>query len=347
MIVPSLFRGGAYGKIGERGMRICVFGAGAIGGNFATRLAAAGNEVSIVARGAHLEAIRARGLTLLAGTTKIVAPVRASDRPADLGPQDAVLVTMKASGQHALADSIGPLLRHDTPVAFVQNGVPWWYGHGLSKSRPAAPDLSRLDPGGALAKAVGLDRAVGAVVSSPNHVVEPGVVHNEAPDRNILWVGETDDRTSPRIEALRATLKAAGIASPATTDIRYEMWHKLMANFTGSTICLVTGQPVTVQATPIVNRLARRAHAEALAIAAAHGVMLDDHPDKRYGPTRVYSTHRPSILQDYDLGRPMEIEAIVRAPLAFARSAGVETPTLDAIESICVSLAEAKGLYSP
>jgi 2-dehydropantoate 2-reductase len=328
-------------------MRICVFGAGAIGGNFATRLAAAGNEVSIVARGAHLEAICARGLTLLAGDKKIMAPVKASDRPADLGPQDAVLVTLKASGQHTLADSIGPLLRADTPVAFVQNGIPWWYGHGLAKSRPPAPDLSRLDPGGALAKAVGMHRVVGAVVSSPNHVVEPGVVRNELPDRNILWVGEPDDRSSPRIEALRAALKAAGIASPATTDIRYEIWHKLMANLTGSTVCLVTGQPAHVQKTPLVNRLARRAHAEALAIAAAHGVMLDDHPDKRYGSTRVYSDHRPSILQDYDLGRPMEIESIVRAPLAFARSAGVETPTLDAIESICVSLAEAKGLYSP
>jgi 2-dehydropantoate 2-reductase len=326
-------------------MRICVYGAGAIGGNFAARLAAAGNEVSVVARGAHLAAIQARGLSLLAGDRKIVAPVRASHRPADLGTQDAVLVTLKASGQHALAGSIGPLLGPDTPVVFAQNGIPWWYGHGLSKSRPPAPDLSRLDPGGALAGSVGLDRVVGGVVSSPNHVVEPGVVHNEMPERNTLWVGEPDDRASPRIEALRATLKAAGIASPATTDIRYEIWHKLMANLTGSTVCLVTGQAVKIQATPLVNRLSRRAHAEALAIAAAHGVMLDDAPDKRYGPTRVYSDHRPSILQDYDLGRPMEIESIVRAPVAFARSAGVDTPTLDAIEAICVSLAESKGLY--
>ena len=327
-------------------MRICVYGAGAIGGNFAARLAAAGNDVSIVARGAHLEAIRARGITLIAGDRKIVAPVKASDRPADLGPQDAVLVTLKASGQHALADSIGPLLGPDTAVAFVQNGIPWWYGHGLAKSRPTAPDLSRLDPGGALAKAVGLDHVVGAVVSSPNHVIEPGVIHNEVPDRNILWVGEPDDRSTPRIEALRTALTGAGIASPATSDIRYEIWHKLMANLTGSTVCLVTGQSVKVQQKPLTNRLARRAHAEALAVAAAHGVVLDDHPDERYGPKRVYTSHRPSILQDYDLGRPMEIEAIVRAPLAFARSAGIETPTLDAIEAICVSLAEAKGLYA-
>ena len=229
----------------------------------------------------------------------------------------------------------------------MQNGIPWWYGHGLAKSRPPAPDLSRLDPGGALAKAVGLHRVVGAVVSSPNHVIEPGVVENEVPDRNILWVGEPDDRSSPRIEALRAALKAAGIGSPATTDIRYEIWHKLMANLTGSTVCLVTGQPVHVQKTPLINRLSRRAHAEALAVAAAHGVVLDDHPDQRYGAKRVYTSHRPSILQDYDLGRPMEIESIVRAPVAFARSAGVDTPTLDAIESICVALAHAKGLYTP
>ena len=327
-------------------MRICVYGAGAIGGNFAARLADAGNEVSIVARGAHLEAIRARGLTLLAGDKKIVAKVKASDRPVDLGPQDAVLVTLKASGQHALADNIGPLLGPDTAVAFVQNGIPWWYGHGLAKSRPAAPDLSRLDPGGALAKAVGMHRVVGAVVSSPNHVIEPGVVENEVPDRNTLWVGEPDDRASPRIEALRAALKAAGIASPATADIRYEIWHKLMANLTGSTVCLVTGQPAYVQKTPIVNQLCRRAHTEALAVAAAHGVVLDDSPDVRYGPKRVYFDHRPSILQDYDLGRAMEIESIVRAPVAFARSAGVATPTLDAIEAFGVALATAKGLYT-
>lgn len=328
-------------------MRICVYGAGAIGGNFAARLSAAGNEVSVVVRGAHLDAIRARGLTLLSGDKRIVAPVRASDRPADLGPQDAVLVTMKSSGQAALAESVGPLLRTDTPVAFVQNGIPWWYGHGLAASRPPAPDLSRLDPGGALAKAVGFERAVGAVVTSSNHVMEPGVVRNVSPDRNTLWVAETDDRPSPRIDALRAALVGAGIASPATRDIRYDVWHKLMANLAGSTLCLILGQPTTILKTAEINRLCRRAHAEALAVAAAHGVVLDDSPEQRYGPTRVYPDHRPSILQDYELGRPMEVESIVRAPLAFARSAGVDTPTLDAIESICVSLSASKGLYTP
>ena len=327
-------------------MRICVYGAGAIGGNFAARLAEAGNEVSVVARGPHLEAIRARGLTLIAGDKKIVAKVRASDRPAHLGPQDAVISTLKATALGDLAANVGPLLGPDTPVVFAQNGIPWWYGHGLAKSRPAAPDLSRLDPGGALAKSVGLHRALGGTISSPNHVAEPGVVVNEIPDRNTLCVGEIDDRPSQRVGMLRAALKGAGISSPDTTDIRYDIWHKLMANLTGSTVALILGQPSSVQKTPLVNQMCRRAHAEALAVAAAHGVVLDDHPDVRYGPKRVYFDHRPSILQDYDLGRPMEIESIVRAPIAFARSAGIDTPTLDTIEAVTVTLAASKGLYS-
>ena len=327
-------------------MRICVFGAGAIGGNFAARLAEAGNEVSVVARGAHLEAIKARGLTLLAGDKKIVAKVHASDRPADLGPQDAVISTLKATGLAALAETVGPLLGPDTPVVFAQNGIPWWYGHGLAKSRPPAPDLSRLDPGGALAKSVGLHRTLGGTISSPNHVAEPGVVVNEIPDRNTLCVGEIDDRPSQRVGMLRAALKGAGISSPDTTDIRYDIWHKLMANLTGSTVALILGQPSSVQKTPLVNRMCRRAHAEALAVAAAHGVVLDDSPDVRYGSKRVYFDHRPSILQDYDLGRPMEIESIVRAPIAFARSVGIDTPTLDTIEAVAVTLAASRGLYA-
>ena len=145
-------------------MRICVFGAGAIGGNFAARLAEAGNEVSVVARGAHLEAIRANGLTLIAGDKTIVAKVKASDRPADLGQQDAVISTLNATALPDLAETVGRLLGPDTPVVFAQNGIPWWYGHGLAKSRPPAPDLSRLDPGGALVKSVGLDRTLGGTI---------------------------------------------------------------------------------------------------------------------------------------------------------------------------------------
>jgi 2-dehydropantoate 2-reductase len=325
-------------------MRICVYGAGAIGGNFATRLAAAGNEVSVVVRGTHLDAIRANGLTLQSGDKTTVGKVKASDKPAELGPQDAVLVTLKSCGQHVLPESVGPLLRDDTMVAFVQNGVPWWYGDGLN-GRPKAPDLSRLDPGGAIRRAVGLPRTIGAVVTSSNQVIAPGVVRNISPERNILWVAETDDTQSPRVLELRKTLIAASIASPATTDIRYDIWNKLMSSLSGGAVTLILREKEPVLGNPIINPLARRAHTEALAVAAAHGVKLDDSPEKRYGPGRVYPDHHVSILQDYELGRPMEIDSIVRAPLAFARAARLDTPTLDAIEAICVQLATSKGLY--
>lgn len=326
-------------------MRICVYGAGAIGGNFATRLAAAGNEVSVVVRGAHLEAIRANGLTMHSGDKTVVAKVKASDKPAEIGPQDAVLVTLKSSGQHVLPDSIGPLLRSDTMVAFVQNGIPWWYGDGLSR-RPRAPDLSRLDPGGAIRSAVGLERTIGAVVTSSNQVIEPGVIRNISPERNVLWIAEIDDKQSPRVLELRKTLIAAGIASPATTDIRYDIWNKLMSSLSGGALTLILREKEPVLGNAVINPLVRRAHTEALAVAAAHGVVLDDSPEVRYGPKRVYPDHRVSILQDYELGRPMEVESIVRAPLAFARKAGLDTPTLDVIEAICVQLATSKGLYA-
>jgi 2-dehydropantoate 2-reductase len=194
--------------------------------------------------------------------------------------------------------------------------------------------------------AVGWDRALGGVITSSNHVIEPGVIRNVSPDRNTLWVGELDDRQTPRIEALRRVLIGAGIASPSTADIRYDVWHKLMANLCGSTLCQITGLAIPIQKTPLMNRLVRRAHAEALAVAAAHGIVLDDSPDVRYGPRRVYPDHRPSILQDYELGRPMEVEAIVRAPLAFARAARLDTPVLDSIESLSTTMAEARGLYA-
>ncbi|MGH8707881.1 MAG: ketopantoate reductase family protein, partial [Burkholderiales bacterium] len=132
-------------------MKICIFGAGAVGGHFAAQLAAAGHEVSVVTRGAHLEAIRKNGLTLLKGERRVVAQVRAAERAADLGRPDYVLVTLKASGLGALAEGIGPLLGPDTAVVFAQNGIPWWYAQGLAGRRPPPPELARLDPGGALA----------------------------------------------------------------------------------------------------------------------------------------------------------------------------------------------------
>lgn len=322
-------------------MRICVFGAGAVGGHLAAKLAAAGQEVSVVARGGQLSAVREKGLTLLTGGRRIAARVRASDRPAELGPQDVVISTLKACSLGALAESIGPLLGPETAVAFAQNGIPWWYAQGLSFSRPRTPDLSRLDPGGALMRTVGPARTLGAVINSANTVQEPGVIFNGTPHQNVLVVAEPNDQRTPRIERLRATLEAADIASPAIPDIRQNLWSKLLWNMTSSMLALLTGQPVSVAAKPPMTEIFNRAWREALAIAKAHDIDL---PQEVPAPATI--DHKPSILQDYELGRPMEIEALLMAPLAFGRIAGVATPTLDVIAAVAARRAADKGLYA-
>ena len=192
-------------------MRICVFGAGAVGSHFAVRLALAGHDVSCVMRGAHLDAVKADGLTLRVGTESFKAKVRASSDPAALGPQDAVICTLKATGLPSFAEGLQPLLGEDTAVVFAQNGIPWWYDIGLSPKHPPVPDLAFLDPGGRLRAAVPKQLIVGGVVFSSNEVVAPGVVANLSPERNRLLIGECDDRPSERIVRLRAALNAAAI----------------------------------------------------------------------------------------------------------------------------------------
>ena len=328
-------------------MRICIFGAGAIGGHLAARLAAVGHEVSVVARGGHLEAMHANGITLHAGESKIHARVRASDRAAHLGAQEAIFVTTKATGLGDFAESAAPMLGHETAVVFVQNGIPWWYAQGLATSRPKPPDLSRLDPGAKLARAIAAERLIGAVVYSSNDLVEPGIVHNHTPGRNMLVLGEPDDRPSARTAALRAVLEAAQMASPPTADIRQSVWDKLLINF-GSTLCVPLGEPIkAVMEDAALREIRERLIAEGRAIAKAHGVSPAGAPKRPGGQQASGATlHKPSMLQDYELGRPMEIEAILAAPLAFARAAGVPTPTLDAVAAITARLAATRGLYA-
>ena len=201
-------------------MRICIFGAGAVGGHFAVRLALSGHDVSCVMRGPHLEAVKAKGLTLRVGDAEFKAKVNASDDPAKLGPQDFVISTLKATGVAALAAGLQPLLRDDTGVVFAQNGIPWWYDVGLSADHPPPPDLGFLDAGGRLRAAIPRERIMGGVIFSSNEVVAPGIVANLSPDRNMLLVGECDDRPSERIEHLRAVLEQASFQSPPVAQIR-------------------------------------------------------------------------------------------------------------------------------
>ena len=322
-------------------MRICIFGAGAVGSHFAVRLARAGHDVACVMRGAHLEAVRNDGLRLRVGNEEISAKVKASDDPATLGVQDLVISTLKATGVASLADGLKPLLGDDTPVVFAQNGIPWWYDIGLPSNHPAPPDLSLLDPGGALRAVVPGERIIGGVIFSSNEVIAPGVVANLSPDRNRLLIGECDDRASQRIAQLRALLNDASIESPDVAEIREAIWSKLLTNMSMSVLCLLTGQTArAVRDEPALRDVIPRLLDEANAVAKS--CIPNVKRVTRSGPA---PEHKPSILQDYELGRAMEIDALVRAPAAFARTAGLSTPMLDLIAGLAIQKARDKGLY--
>ncbi len=322
-------------------MRICIFGAGAVGSHFAVRLALAGHDVSCVMRGPHLAAVRARGLTLRVGDAEFPVRVKASDDPAALGPQDFVISTLKATGVGSLVTGLPPLLGDDTGVVFAQNGIPWWYDIGLPSDHPPPPGLGFLDPGGALRSAVSRDRIIGGVIFSSNEVMAPGIVANLSPERNMLLVGECDDRNSERIGRLRAALEGASIASQPVAKIRETIWSKLLTNMSMSVLCLLTGQTArAVRDDPALQDVIPRLLDEANGIAQScfPGV-------KRVTRSGPAPDHKPSILQDYELGRAMEIDTLVRAPAAFARAAGLSTPMLDLMAALAIRQARDKGLY--
>lgn len=322
-------------------MRICIFGVGAVGSHFAVRLAEAGHDVSCVMRGPHLAAARDMGLTLKAAGESVTARVRASDDPATLGAQDVVISTLKANALSGLADGVAPLLTGDTAIVFAQNGIPWWYNIGLPADHPSTPSLDFLDPAGKLRSLLPQERIVGGVIFSSNEIVEPGVVVNDSPERNMLIVGDCDDRQSERIRALRAALDGARIQSPATERIREAIWTKLISNMTLSILCVLTGQGIRDSVTdPAIEPLLPRLLAEGQAVARTCYPNVAQRG--RGGPPL---NHKPSVLQDFERGRPMEIDTLVRAPLAFARNAGIETPMLDLMAALAIKRARERGLY--
>lgn len=320
-------------------MKICVFGAGAVGGHFAVRLADAGHDVSVVVRGETLAAIGRDGLCLHSGDAEIRARVAASDDPRALGPQDLVLCTVKATALTDFAELAPALLGPETAVVFAQNGIPWWYDIGL-RDRPAPPDLSVLDPTGALRRTVAPERIIGGVIQSSNEVVAPGVIHNATPNRNILNIGEVDDRRSDRIGAYRALLAAAGIASPEIADIRRVVWRKLLVNMTVSILCLITGRKASdVGDDPHLGPLFLRLAAEAVTIPRAHGIDFDDFDAGQV--RRNLPDHLPSIRQDYNRDRALELDSQILLPVAFGRAAGLATPSLDMLADLAASMATA------
>jgi 2-dehydropantoate 2-reductase len=330
-------------------VKIAIFGAGAVGGHLAARLgagaAAAGIEVAAVARGAQLAAIAERGITLWIGEERHHARLRATDRPETLGVQDAVFVALKSSVLPDAAAAIATLAGPDTSVVFAMNGIPWWYLYRCPDSGVPRPDLSRLDPGGVLERAIGLERVIGCMINSANEVVEPGVIRNSPGTSNRFTLGEPDGTVSRRIEALSAAFGRAGVAAPISTAIRNEIWEKLLRNLSTSPICALTGEPIGVLSrSGELFALAKALMAEGLATARAHGIDPGITVERAYASAPTTS-HKSSMLQDFERGRPPEIDGLLTAVQEFARAAGVPTPHLDTATAFVIAKARKAGLY--
>lgn len=325
-------------------MRICVFGAGAVGGYLAAFLAKGGASVSVVGRGAHLAAIQANGITVDTGEGSVVVPVAASSDPAALGPQDAVIVTVKAPSLPSVAASIAPLLGADTAVAFVMNGIPWWYFHAHGGALDGHR-LASLDPDGALWRTIGPRRVIGGIFWPASTVPAPGVIRLVAGAGSGTILGEPDGRTTSRIEALAAAFRAGDLPVTIAGNIRTLIWRKLAFNLSAGPMCVLTETPVKDTHTePALIECSRRVLAEVDALARAMSITLDlDVPAINAANIRL--THRPSILQDLAASRPMEIEALYGVPLEMAALVGMEMPTLALLAALIKVKARARGLY--
>lgn len=322
-------------------MKICILGAGAIGGHVAVRLAAAGKaEVSVIARGEHLRAIQRDGMTLRnnEGESWHARFAQATDDPFSLPPQDVVLVALKASSLPGQAQALQHLLSDDGVAVFLNNGIPWWWNHGMQGGSHGTLDL--LDPEAQLWDLVRPERALGAVIYSPNEVQSPGVVFHGNTQSNRYILGEPTDALTPRLQAIVDLMKDAGLGAETTRDVRREIWTKLLINVASNPLSALTRLDTAQLADdPDIRQLRRAIVTEVTDIAEAMGWTLSS-PMK--GPSggsgagqspasRSTPGIRPSMLQDVLLGRAMEVDALLGQPQRFARDYGLATPTLDVV----------------
>lgn len=326
-------------------MKFCVFGAGAVGSFAGGMVADAGEaEVSLVARGAHLGAIREKGLTVETPDRTFTVRPAATDDPAALGPQDVVFLSTKAPALPAAAAAMQPLLGPDTVIVAAQNGIPFWYFHAHGGPHDGRT-VQTADPGGRIAAAVGCDRVIGCVVNSGNEVTAPGTVHNMG-NRGFM-LGEPGGSMSDRIAAVSGLLERAGIAAPVSTDLRMEIWVKIWTNASFSPIAALTGSTIgPILARPELEALGIRLMEEAKAVAEALGIVFDTPVTDRISGSRRTNPHKTSILQDLERGRPMEVDGVTGAVVELGRVAGVPTPAMDTIYALLRQRARCAGLYT-
>ena len=313
-------------------MKICIFGAGAIGGYMGVKLAQVGTDVSLVARGPHLEAMKKNGLRLIEGEKDVAVPVVASENPEDLGFQDYLIITLKAHSVPAIIEKVRPLVNEKTTIVSGVNGIPWWYFHKIGGEFEGAK-LASVDPGNVQWDSFGPSKVLGCVVYPAAEVLEPGVIkHIEG---NRFSLGEPDGSKSDRALKLSKVLSEAGLKAPVRPKLRDEIWVKLWGNLSFNPISALTHATLDVLCTDIGTReVVRKMMLEAQSIAEKLGVKFPIDVERRIDGGAAVGAHRTSMLQDLDQGRPMEIDALVTSVQELGRITETPTPTIDIVLSL-------------
>lgn len=324
-------------------MKVCIYGVGAIGGFIGTRLALAGEcQVSAVARGETLAALKQHGLRLRQGGELLAAPVQASDDPAALGVQDLIIIAVKGPALGAVAQRIAPLIGPNTLILPAMNGVPWWFAAGA----PAlgTEPLQSIDPGGRIAAAIPAGQVIGCVVHASTWTSEPGLVEHKMGQG--LIIGEPLGGDSARVQAPAGLLQRAGFDTTASADVRRDIWYKLWGNMTMNPLTAITGATVDrVLDDPLTRRFCTAAMTEAAAVGARIGCTIEQTPEDRHQITRKLGAFKTSMLQDVEAGRAIELDALVTVVQEIAQRVGVATPTIDALLGLARLHGRVHGLY--
>lgn len=325
-------------------MKICIYGAGVIGGVLAGSLLKAGHEVCAIARGAQLEALRDKGLTIINPTATATYQLPVSASPADFGPQDLVIITTKTPALDDVAKSIAPLLGPQTMVGFSVNGVFWFYGDGFQPGGTKI-DVSRLDPTGVLHREIGAERALGVVVWSGGEIREPGVIHASRAGGRIA-IGPALQQNAARARALVEAMNITDLTVDIADDVRVPMWEKFITVSGVFGLCALTGATIgQIHGNLETQAVMLAVQSEADRIARAHGITDTKFDAEQLRANPVASPHKPSMLQDLERGRRMEIESTYLVLQDLARQAGIATPALDVVAPLLAMRARVAGCY--
>jgi 2-dehydropantoate 2-reductase len=323
-------------------MRVCIYGAGAVGGHLGVTLVQAGVDVTFIARGAQLAAIVERGFTLVEGESRSTVQARAVERAADAGPQDYVIVTLKAHSLPSAAPDIAQLLGERTSVVSAVNGIPWWYFHALGGQHEGRI-VEAVDPGGVVSRHLPPSRAIGCIVHPAVEVTEPGVVTHLHGDRYAL--GEPDGTKSERAERLSRALVQSGLKAPVSTHVRDEMWIKLWGNLAFNPVSLLTGATLDrIVGEPETRAICRAMMVEGKAVGEALGARFGLTVDRRIEGAAKVGAHKTSMLQDLERGRPVELDALLTAVVELADVTGVPVPTCRTILALARQRASVAGV---